>query len=718
MRSGCSEKLVQALEQSATRGGAALLTVSRLEGTFGLAGLSPGASPAAGALAGMCKTAGHEWKGVECKAVDLAAGSDSAAHSAEMIVRELLRRGPSEVGLSREGRVAITLEPLRTGGGSAERGQGVIEPGDLVVISGGARGVTAEVAVALAEAFAPRLVLLGRSPVPSVEPEWLAPLLQESEIKRALLDRSGGRRTLQDVGEETARIQAQREIRHQLKRIENAGAPAVYRSVDVRDTAAVRTVMDEIQNQYGAVRALIHGAGVLADRRIVDQTDAQFDLVYHTKVNGLQNLYQAIDPEALRLLILFSSSTARFGRAGQVAYAAANEVLNKWAQQQSVRLAHCRVIAYNWGPWSGGMVKDSLKPMFQKEGLSLIPLDAGARLVVEGVRQAAPGPVEVVVLAEPLVAAPPSPARSEPDTPRPAHPEQKLDTVFRRAVNVQALPVLASHVIDGHAVLPMAIIMEWLAEGAVHRNPGLVVCGVDQLKLHKGLIVDSRHSAHVEVRAGKAARDGSHFVVPVELRGTLPNGREVAHARASVVLGEHHDHDKATMPLTDARLPEYRLSREVIYETILFHGPAMQGILHVEGVGERMVAGRVAVGPAPSEWLDRPVRKTWLTEPLAIDSAFQLVVLWSRERFGANSLPTAIGRYRQFRRVFPADGVRVLVEIRHSSEARAVADIEFRDAQGQLVARLDSYECVIDASLNQAFRRNQVGRRLTLSHTD
>ena len=90
--------------------------------------------------------------------------------------------------------------------------------------------------------------------------------------------------------------------------------------------------------------------------------------------------------DALRFLILFSSSTARFGRSGQVAYAAANEALNKWAQQQSVRLPRCRVVAYNWGPWAGGMVNDSLKLVFEKEGLSLIPLDAGARLVVDEIR--------------------------------------------------------------------------------------------------------------------------------------------------------------------------------------------------------------------------------------------------------------------------------------------------------------------------------------------
>ena len=45
------------------------------------------------------------------------------------------------------------------------------------------------------------------------------------------------------------------------------------------------------------------------------------------------------------------------------------------------------------------------------------------------------------------------------------------------------------------------------------------------------------------------------------------------------------------------------------------------------------------------------------------------------------------------------------------SDHRAVADIEFLDAEGDPVARIESYECVIDASLNQAFRRNRLTHR-------
>ena len=252
-------------------------------------------------------------------------------------------------------------------------------PGDVVVISGGARGITAEVAAALAASFGPRLVLLGRTPAPEREPGWLAALSDEAEIRRAIRDHAEGPCTPQVLNERLRLVQSQREIRRNLERIRAAGAEVSYHAVDVRDRKAVKDLLDQVRRQFGPIRGLVHGAGVLADRLIEDQTDAQFGLVHDTKVCGLHALHDAIDPEQLAFLVLFSSSTARFGRAGQVAYAAANEALNKWAQRAARRLPECRVVALNWGPWDGGMVTASLKPLFEREGLGLIPLEAGGQ---------------------------------------------------------------------------------------------------------------------------------------------------------------------------------------------------------------------------------------------------------------------------------------------------------------------------------------------------
>ena len=519
-----------ALRRAGSLGGASFLTVSRLDGSFGLSGLLTPVDPASGALAGLAKTARAEWPEVHCKAVDLPRDLLSIEAAADQVVAEFRSDGPGEVGLSPEGPVQVELEPLSLEPAEANRRDvRALDRGDVVVISGGARGITAEVAVALAGSFGPRLVLLGRTPAPAAEPDWLAPLAGDVEIRRAIREHAGKNCTPQTINEQLRTIFGQREIRRTLERIKAAGSQVSYHAVDVRDRGAIASLVRGITDQSGPIRGLIHAAGVLADRRIEDQTASQFAQVFDTKVEGLHSLVEAVDQSALRFLVVFSSSTARFGRTGQVAYAAANEFLNKWAQREATEHSGCRTVAFNWGPWNGGMVSDSLKPIFEREGLGLIPLAEGARLLVEEIDRPGPRPTEIVVLADP-----PGEALRQDQAPASAHDHSrangKLEPVLERTIDLGSLPVIQSHVIDGHAVLPMALILEWLAKGAVHGHPGMVVQGVDELKLFKGVVLRGQRPVCVSIRAGKRQRRGGLQIVPVEMHGVL-DARPGDHSR-------------------------------------------------------------------------------------------------------------------------------------------------------------------------------------------
>ena len=46
-----------------------------------------------------------------------------------------------------------------------------------------------------------------------------------------------------------------------------------------------------------------------------------------------------------------------------------------------------------------------------------------------------------------------------------------------------------------------------------------------------------------------------------------------------------------------------------------------------------------------------------------------------------------------------------MVRITRASELHAVADIDYLDSTGQLLGRLEGYECAIDPALDRAFRR-------------
>jgi NAD(P)-dependent dehydrogenase (short-subunit alcohol dehydrogenase family)/acyl carrier protein len=685
-----------ALRSAAATGGALFATVSRLDGAFGYSDGTEVIDPLSGALAGLAKTASREWPEVSCKAIDLGEFPDPKA-MAIALAGEIFRTGPVEVGLTPGGRVSLQL--VETPAALLPPSPPISE-GETVVMTGGGRGVTAATAITLTAAYRPFLVLLGRSPEPAPEPAWLSHLSEEAQIKRAIIEQAEGKLHPRDIEERYRAIIAGRELRSTLNRIAAAGGKAVYRSVDIRDGAEVRNILSAIRADHGPIRGIVHGAGILADRLISDKSREQFSMVYSTKVDGLRSLLDACRDDDLRFLVLFSSITGRFGRTGQVDYAVANEAINKLARVEDRRRPGCRTVSINWGPWDGGMVTPALKKVFAAEGVGLIGLEAGGEFLIREI-SATDAPVEIVAMAgtHGKGAGAVQPART-----------QSLSEAFTLNLTVDGYPFLRSHVLDGKAVLPMAIIVEWLAHGALHGNPGFRFHGFNDLRICKGVVFEDDTCCTLRVLAGRAEKRDTFHLVPVELTGTGPEGRSLLHARAEIVLA--------------ARLPEgirsiieipetpYQLGNGELYDRErLFHGPELHGIEQVIGCSEKGIAAMVKGAPPPAAWIRQPLRSIWITDPLVIDSAFQMMILWSFERFGAGSLPCFAGRYRQFIETFPREGVQVVIRVTAEREHNALADMEFLDRHtGKLVARLEDYECVIDPSLKQAFKRNQLAQ--------
>ncbi len=695
--------------------GAVLLSVSRLDGAFGLKGDRSEREPLDAALAGLVKTAAQEWPEVACKAIDLTDDFPSTLAAALAVVEEMFRVGPVEVGLSASGLCVLErrVQPL-----AALDSSPVLHPDDVVVISGGARGVTAAVAEALARFSRPHLVLLGRTELPTTEPDWLAALSSETEVKRELARRSPGL-SPRAVGEQYQQIASQREVRQNLVRLEATGASVQYRSVDIRDAAAVAELLGSLQRELGPIRGLIHGAGVLADARIEDKTAEQFDRVWSTKVQGLRSLLEAVTPEELRLLVLFSSSSARLGRIGQSDYAMANEVLNKRAQQLTRQLPACRVLSINWGPWDGGMVTPALKRLFEQEGIGVIPLPAGAEFLLKEIQASGEREVEVMVLAE-SKSRPALPSRLDGEAQarlragaqlakgEPAY--VSLPTAFERRVGVDDHPILGSHVLDGRPVVPVALILEWLAHAALVHNPGLAFHGCNDLRILHGLPIEEE-PPRLRFGAGKAVRRDGSYLVPVELSSSRGAGKDVLNARAEMVLADSLP--AAPAALACPPLQPLGLSVEEIYRDRLFHGPELHGIQRVEGLDDQGLAAWARSAPAPASWMQQPLRQRWLADPLVIDVALQLLVLWSIEQRQAPALPCRIGRYRQYRRSFPPGAQRLVVRVSRAAAHSFVSDVDVQDEAGQVVARLEDCECTVDSGLVRAFRRNRHGSLLT-----
>ncbi|MDR1295806.1 MAG: KR domain-containing protein [Deltaproteobacteria bacterium] len=388
-----------ALENSG-EGLESVVGLSFLGGFFGFP--RPGGLPGilgnsvSGALVGLLKCAAREWPGVRVRALDLplAVYNSPTVSWVSAVLETAAGQGPVELGLPTNDKVyGLSLRPYHPAG----PGPTPLSPGDTVVATGGGRGVTAAALLALARLCRPRLVILGRTPLPPPEPEWLGVLRDQREIKEALfkLDKEATPRELES---RTRIILASRELAGNLAALSEAGAQVEYVSGDFGDPVHTESAARRLRARHGPIRGFIHGAGVLADHPIVGKNHSDFARVYATKTQLASLLLEAFQPEPLRLMVFFSSSTARFGRQGQGDYAAGNEVLNKTAWEMAALHPDCRVLAVNWGPWAGGMVGETLAGQFKSQGVGLIGLQEGAETFMRLIRTPAGGPAEVLVL--------------------------------------------------------------------------------------------------------------------------------------------------------------------------------------------------------------------------------------------------------------------------------------------------------------------------------
>ncbi len=690
-----TQQVAPALQTAAQQGLTLFATVTRLDGAFGFK-KNFASNPVMGGLAGLAKTAALEWPSVACRAIDLDFEWKDVKAISQAVARELYHahpKGPLEIGLDAKTRITLTTQPeAYPMDGSTDTG---LDKGDVVVVTGGARGITAAALNALASLCQPVLVLAGRSPAPSPEPEWLKGLSDTGAIKKAILANvfDGQPPAPRELEAVYRANMANREINSNLEGLRLAGAQVEYHSLDVRNTEQVQTVLAAVRKTHGPIKGFIHGAGTLADRLITAKTMEQFRRVFDTKVMGLHALLTATRDDDLKQIVLFSSVAARTGNRGQVDYAMSNEVLNKVAWQEARRRPQCKVTSINWGPWDGGMVTSALKKEFQRNHIPLIDLAEGARALAFEMASAYQAPAEIVVggmMAD---------ERFEPVLKDPA----RLTLSFEREIDLETVPVLGSHMLDGKPVVPLALMTEWFGHGALHQNPGLVLQGFDDLRVLKGIRLDDKKKL-VRLMAGKASKNGSTYEVPVELRDGILEGREVIHSNARAILSDTLPAPPPFKKPDHIKPQTYLRSIAEIYDKILFHGTDLRGIEKIISHSSTGMVARVASAPEPEKWMASPHRTRWIGDPLALDCAFQMASLWCYEEIGSVSLPSYCASYRQYTRAFPSNGLTAVLVVTAQTDRKLRADITLLDSNDVVVAQVSGYEAVMDTSLIKAFK--------------
>ncbi|MER5791095.1 SDR family NAD(P)-dependent oxidoreductase [Streptomyces sp. NPDC001980] len=666
---------------AATGRRAAFVTVTRLDGAFGLTGVAEDAAPAGG-VGGLVKTLAVEAPELFCRAVDLAPGLGADA-AADLVVEEVYDAGTSPVQVGRDGvrRVALTLAEAAP----APAGTGVpLSADDLLVVTGGGRGITARCAVALAAAHRPGLLLLGRTAL-GTEPAWAAGLADASALKAAAVEQlkaAGEKPTPKRVEQLYRSVVGEREVRQTLADIRAAGAEAEYLAVDITDAAATAAALAPYRER---ITGLVHGAGVLADQLIAAKKAAEIERVFAVKLGGLRSVVAALPAERLRHIALFSSVAGFFGNRGQSDYAMANEVLNAWAGAFRADHPEAHVTSLNWGAWDSGMVSPQIKAVFEERGIALIPEETGTRLFAEQFAPERAGDT-VVVLG-------PTTALSVPERIAPAGP-----VVLERDLSgLAGEPLVADHVIGDAPVLPATAALGW-AIGSVERLTGTEVAEVRDFAVHKGVVFDGEADAGQFQLTADPVPDGTEADVAIRSVGTDGTVRPRYAARVLLGAGPAQAPRIAGLPA-----PGGGSDAQVFYaDGTLFHGPSLRGLRRVlESAEARLVLECALAEHRPAGGAFGSARYA----PGTADLLLQAALVWMRVNRDTATLPVGVARAELFEALPDGGPFLVVVEPVQANGTGATLTVTACAPDGRVLTRLTGVSLVSTPQLAASFAR-------------
>jgi len=329
---------------------------------------------------GLFKSLDKEYDHTKCRIISLMTKLP-AADVAGIALNEILNPDiPSEVIYKGSERQTLELIPSQLVTGLQES-HIQLEKEAVVLVLGGAQGITAKLITHLSEEYPCRYILVGRSADPRTNGLQEFEAMKTKEEIRAYLIQAGEIKKPSEIEQETSRIYKNNEIMQTIKALENSGSAVGYMSLDLRDEEGLADFIADVYQTYGRIDGVIHGAGLLEDKLFHSKTLDSFQRVFDTKVTPLRVLAEQMRPET-QFVIFFSSIASVYGNKGQTDYAAANSVMDRyaWALKEKIK---GRVMAINWGPWKGaGMVSSTLEKEYERRGISMIPLRDGMETFV------------------------------------------------------------------------------------------------------------------------------------------------------------------------------------------------------------------------------------------------------------------------------------------------------------------------------------------------
>ncbi|OGO90195.1 MAG: hypothetical protein A3F10_06520 [Coxiella sp. RIFCSPHIGHO2_12_FULL_42_15] len=592
------------------------IIVESLDGQFGMSGKIDEKRVWASGSSGLIKTAAQEWESAYVKIIDIEMKDQAPSSIAEILHRELLFGGDfyQEIGLSHHQRVTTICKKAEFHGTES-----TIQSSDVIVVTGGARGITASCLTSLCQRSKPILILLGRTPLTDESYDLFSNESEEAIKKKLIAQHIQSKIPIdpKKINKQAKEIYCALDVKMTIKKLTDLGVKVAYFPVNIQESESVKSTFSKIHQQFGPIHGLIHGAGVIEDKLIENKTVEGFQRVFNTKVKGLYFLLEEIKNDPIKIIFLFSSISARMGNRGQSDYAMANEVMNKVAQYENRRRqGNCLVKSINWWPWQSGMVTPELAIRFKERGIEPIALLDGVNAFVSEINGCYGKSVEMVIGYSNL--------------------QEKImeDNCIADKTEFSLSPekdlYLFDHIIKDQPVLPMVSVLEWFYEVLTKKYRAEEI-RLNLINVKKSIILN------------KFDKKVIFFVEHDSSNQSLT----LSDSNNTVFYTAKYEIVKELIPLLvsldKTKLKEPPISIEKIYnERIIFHGTSFHSIVSLDQMSEHGIIGTLR----KNEDIPGKIRLfSKILDQTLMDGGLQLAAIWIGIFLGKKGAPMSIEQF-------------------------------------------------------------------------
>ncbi|MBD2360419.1 SDR family NAD(P)-dependent oxidoreductase [Anabaena minutissima FACHB-250] len=532
---------------------------------------------------------------------------------------------------------------------------------DVILVTGGAKGITAECALALAQATGVKMALVGQSPAPTPG-------------------------------------QTQNEIARTLERFHAANLTCNYYSCDVTQAEAVNQLVAQVTNELGTITGIIHGAGLNSPRRVEQVSIEAAVTEASPKLLGAYHLLQALASAPPKLFVGFSSIIGVTGMPGNAWYAFANESLDIMLRHFASDHPQTQVIslAYSvWGEVGMGAKMGSVKHL-DRMGIGAISTQEGVSRFLK-LFECDPGVQQVIIAArlgglDTWSPAPVSTATQLRFIEQVLYLEPGVELTARTHLSVERDLYVQDHIWRGSYLFPTVFGLEAMAQAIAYvtgtTQPQIV--RIEDISLQRPVVVNPTTGIEIELRAEVMEVDhNGEQRVKVGIR-TEQTGFKTDHFAAIFVLGQ----PKLGTQLKPELGQALTLNPQVdLYGDLLFQGTRFQRMGEIFSLSEKSSVFRSYVRPA-AELLTESFGSGQGDYILLGDPYFRDVLLQSVQLTIPQDicLPVQIGKIELFQNSQPEATERLVTVLLLEKEGREyISEVFTTDSQGYILEHLTGY---------------------------